>query len=50
LRLVHVIEAPAATLDRDLADAHHVPDTAWTAVGGTGKPVKAEPVAAKHAP
>ena len=34
LRLVHVIEAPAATLDRDLADAHHVPDTAWTAVGG----------------
>lgn len=35
LRLVHVIEAPAAgTLDRELADAHHVLDTAWTNVGG----------------
>ncbi|MET0992701.1 MAG: universal stress protein [Mycobacterium sp.] len=48
LRLVHAIEAPAATLDRELADAHHVLDTAWTAVGDTGKPVKVESVTAMN--
>lgn len=49
LRLVHVIEAPAAgTLDRELADAHHVLDTAWTPARDTGKPVKVESVTAMN--